>query len=124
MRKVGPCKILAKYGANAYQVDLLEDMGISTTCKVANLVAYKGPIPSSTQVENLDLQDIVATLSKPSTSKLQDEKIWSSKVKKVTRNRKFMKHLVKWKGKPYSEATWIAEGDIKKHGIYLSLILS
>lgn len=39
MRKVRPCKILAKYGANAYQVELIENMGLSTTFNVEYLVA-------------------------------------------------------------------------------------
>ena len=44
------------YGVNAYQVDPPIDMGISTTLNVADLVAYKGPIPSSTPIEDTDLQ--------------------------------------------------------------------
>ena len=123
MRKVGPCKIPAKYGANTYQVDLPIDMGLSTTFNVANLVSYKGPIRPSILVGDTNFQ-YLATLLKLSTSQSQVEKILSSKVVEVTRKKKYMKHLVKWVGNPYSEATWVGEGDFKNQGIDPSLIPS
>lgn len=122
--KLGSCKILAKYGENAYKVDLPVDMRICTTFNVEDLVAYKGPTQSSTLAKDLELQDIVATLPKPSTSKLQAEKILSFKVHKVMRNKIYMKNLVKWQGKIESEDMGVVEGDFKKKGIDLSLIPS
>ena len=55
MRKVGPCKILAEYGPSAYQEDLPTNIEISTTFNVVDLVAYKGPPPSSTLAKDVDL---------------------------------------------------------------------
>ena len=105
MMKVVPCKILAKYGANAYQVNLFSYMGLSTTLNIVELVDYKGPIPTSILVRDVDFQDLVATLLKPSTDKIQVEKILSSKLENVTRKKTYMKHLMKLVGKPNSEVT-------------------
>lgn len=47
IRRIGPCAILAKYGENAYKVDLPSDIGLSLVLNIADLVAYKGPIQGS-----------------------------------------------------------------------------
>ncbi|GLJ40537.1 hypothetical protein SUGI_0836160 [Cryptomeria japonica] len=38
MRRIGPCKVLEKYGNNAYKLDLLGDMALSPIFNVADLV--------------------------------------------------------------------------------------
>ena len=45
MIRIVPWKILAKYGANAYKVDLPSDLRLSHVFNVANLTLYKGLIP-------------------------------------------------------------------------------
>ena len=63
MRRLGPSRIAKKYGKNSYQVELLEDIGLSPVFNVADLVAYKGPIQNANhnlekvtqEVENLHL---------------------------------------------------------------------
>lgn len=77
-----------------------------------------------TSVEDTYFQDLVATMTKPSEDRLQEEKILSLKVDKVARNKTYMNHLVKWTSNLYSEATWVIEVDFKKHGIDPSLIPS
>ena len=42
MKRVGPCKILAKYGNNAYKVDPPLDMNISSVFNVVDLIKFKG----------------------------------------------------------------------------------
>ena len=44
MKRVGPCKVLAKYGKNAYKVELPSNLGISPVFNVANLIRYKGTV--------------------------------------------------------------------------------
>ena len=43
MKRIGPCKVLEKYGSNAYKVDLPSDMSISPIFNVKDLIHYKGP---------------------------------------------------------------------------------
>ena len=45
MKRIGPCKILEKYGANAHKVELSSDLGISPILNVQDLVQYKGTLP-------------------------------------------------------------------------------
>jgi hypothetical protein len=40
MRNIGPCQILRKIVANAYEIELLENVGISPIFNVADLYPY------------------------------------------------------------------------------------
>ena len=42
-RQLGPCKILAKYGDNAYKIELPDDLHISPVFNVADLKTYHAP---------------------------------------------------------------------------------
>ena len=35
MKKIGPCKVLKKFGANAYEIELLDGIGISPIFNVS-----------------------------------------------------------------------------------------
>ena len=41
MKKIGPCKILRKFAANAYEIELSDNVGISLIFNVADLYPYK-----------------------------------------------------------------------------------
>jgi hypothetical protein len=41
MKKIGSCKILRKFEANAYEIELLDGVGISPIFNVAYLYPYK-----------------------------------------------------------------------------------
>ena len=43
MKRIGPCKMLEKYGTNAYKVDLPKDMSISPIFNVQDFPPYRGP---------------------------------------------------------------------------------
>ena len=42
-RQLGPCKILAKYGDNAYRIKLPDDLYINPVFNIADLKPYYAP---------------------------------------------------------------------------------
>ena len=41
MKKIGPCKVLKKFGENTYKIELSDEIGISLTFNVSDLYPYK-----------------------------------------------------------------------------------
>jgi len=41
MKKIGPCKIKRKFSANAYEIELLEGIGISPIFNVTDLYSFR-----------------------------------------------------------------------------------
>jgi hypothetical protein len=41
MKKIGPCRVLKKFGENAYEIELSDGIGISLTFNVSDLYPYK-----------------------------------------------------------------------------------
>jgi hypothetical protein len=41
MKKIGPCKILRKFTANAYEIGLPDNVGISLIFNVVDMYPYK-----------------------------------------------------------------------------------
>ena len=41
MNKIGPCKIVKKFGANAYEIELPNGIGISPIFNISDLYPYK-----------------------------------------------------------------------------------
>lgn len=113
MKRVGPCQVLEKYGKNAYKVELPVDLGISLVFNVADLIRYKGPVTDLDQ-KSVDVLKDMSNIALPPKDKLQAERILESRVKKSTRHKEYMEHLIKWKEKPESEATWVDEAHFKK----------
>jgi hypothetical protein len=46
----------------------------------------------------------------------QMEKILDQRIGKKTRRKTYFEYLVKWKGHPEEDASWVSEADIQKHG--------
>jgi hypothetical protein len=41
MKKIGPCKVIRKFGANTYEIELPDGVGISLIFIVVDLYPYK-----------------------------------------------------------------------------------
>ncbi|GLJ08685.1 hypothetical protein SUGI_0093660 [Cryptomeria japonica] len=94
MRRIGPCKILAKYGSNAYKVDLPIDVSLSPIFNVTYLIYFKGKPPKEIQRVS-DVAQSLSNLSLPSLSIPQAEQVLDSRNLKKTRNQTYMEHLIK-----------------------------
>jgi hypothetical protein len=41
MKKIGPCRVLRKFGVNAYKIELPDGIGISPIFNISDLYPYK-----------------------------------------------------------------------------------
>jgi hypothetical protein len=49
MKKIGPCKIIRKFEANDYEIELPDDVGISPIFNVVDLYPYKAHEPDGAE---------------------------------------------------------------------------
>ena len=97
---------VAFFSENAYLLELLSDLHFSPIFNVEDLYIYHGH--HNDVSEELDLQ-LSPTLSpRPEIEYVLDDQLVS------TRQGGYQKFLVKWRGKPHSENTWITTTDFQK----------
>jgi hypothetical protein len=108
MKNIGPCKILIKFVANSYEIEFLEDNGISPIFNVADLYPYMMDDTKGTndQVE-IQWKQQFPIAEKPKINKILDQRI-----AKKTKMKVYYEYLVKWKDHPVEDASWITEIDI------------
>jgi hypothetical protein len=83
MKKIGPCKVLKKFGANAYEIELPNGIRISLIFNISDLYPYKA---EETGMENE--QPVVQwTKQMPVAEKPQVEHILDKRVSKKIRRK-------------------------------------
>ena len=112
MKKIGPCKIIRKFGANAYEIELPDGIGISPIFNISYLYPYKSE-EAGADNEQTKFQ---WTKQIPVASKPQMESIIDKRVNRKTKRKEYFEYLVKWKGHPVEDVSWEKEAEIHKHG--------
>jgi hypothetical protein len=112
MKKIGPCKILRKFEANAYEIEFTYGVGISPIFNVADLYPYRED--EEREVENQEEIQWVKHMHVAENPQM--ENIVDQRVGKKTRREIYFEYLVKWKGNPIEDASLKSELDIQKHG--------
>jgi hypothetical protein len=108
MKKIGPCKVVKKFGANAYEIELPDGIGILSIFNVVDLYPYRAE-----ETEEEDEQTKVQWTKKmPVDEKPQLESIVDKRVSKKTIRKDYFEYLVKWKGHPVEDTSWEDEEKI------------
>ena len=107
MKKFGPCKIVKRHDSgNAYEVELLSELNISLVFNILDLIEfYEGG--DSDEVADIQWSILAAT------SDIKEiEEILDSCVGRRTRNRSYEEYLVKWKGRPVEDSSWLTREEV------------
>jgi hypothetical protein len=112
LKNIGPCKVVRKFRANAYEIELSNGIEISPIFDVVDLYPY---IDEEAGVEE-EQKEVQWTKQMPVAEKPQMESIIDKRVNKKTRRKEYFEYLVKWKGHPVEDANWEDETKIHKHG--------
>jgi hypothetical protein len=112
MKKIGPCKVLRKFGENTYEIELPDGIGISLIFNIADLYPYRaGEAEIGTE------EPVIQWIKQlPVAEKPQMECILDKRVGKKTRIKQYYEYLVKWKNHPVEDASWETKEEIQKHG--------
>ena len=115
MKRFGPCKIVKRHDSRkSYKVDLLVELNISPIFNILDLIDY---------YEGGDGDEVAeAQWSIPAASLAikEIEEILESRVGKSTRNRTYEEYLVKWKGRPVEDSSWLAREEVNRLGFPLN----
>jgi hypothetical protein len=111
MKKIGSCRILRKFGENAYELELPEGIGISSIFNILDLY------PCRTSTTDTRTEEPVIQWQKqlPFAQKPQMECILDKRVGRKTRRKPYFEYLVKWKNHLVEDASWEPEAVIQRH---------
>lgn len=116
-KSLGPFPIIKQLGTNAYLLELPTHLNISPVFNIADLYPYRGtfepPVlspnfstgqslrpPPRASITTFSLQDVIDEV-------LDDQFV-------ASQNGGFRRFLVRWKGRPPSDATWIDEAKFRQ----------
>jgi hypothetical protein len=111
MKKIRPCRVLKKFGANAYEIELPDGIEISLIFNISDLYPYN---PEEVGAKN-EQPEVQWRKKMPVAENPQMERILDKIIGKKMRRKKYFEYLVKWKDHPVEDASWENEAEIQKH---------
>jgi hypothetical protein len=112
MKKIGPCKVLRKFGENAYEIELPDGIGISPIFNIVDFYPYRaGEVETGTEQPTIQWMKQMPVPEKPQRKCILDQRVG-----KKTRRKQYYEYLVKWNAHPMEYASWENEAEIQKHG--------
>ena len=115
MKKFGPCKVVKRHDSrNSYQVELPAELNISPVFNISDLIEY---------YEGGDGDEVVEaqwSIPEASLATKEIEEILDSHVGKSTRNKIYEEYLVKRKGTPVEDSSWLAKEEVNHLGFPLN----
>jgi hypothetical protein len=112
MKTIGPCKVMKKFGENAYEIELPDGIRISLIFNISDLYPYKVEEEGAGD-EQIEVQ---WTKQMVVAKNPKIESIIDKRVNKKTRRKEYVEYLVKWKGHLVEDVSWENEEKIQKHG--------
>lgn len=114
-KKIGPCRVLRKFSANAYEIELPPNIGISPIFNVVDLYRYEKEHVDNA-AEDQEEQEIDWVKQLPIAKELKPERILDKKILKKTKGQEYFQDMIKWKNQPIVEATWMTNSMLQKLG--------
>jgi len=118
-KKIGPCKILRKFSANAYEIQLPPGINISPIFNVADLFPFipdpKNQVAAEPPRDTND-EESSWVRQMPMAPPLEIEQILDIQVARRTRRKEYLRYLVKWKNRPIEDSSWLTAAQIQKAG--------
>ena len=115
VKKIGPCRILRKFLANAYELELLEDVG-TPIFNVTDLHHFHADEASDTTEATKEEQQIQWKKQLPTTRPLVPQNILDEMVRKKTRDKEYFEYLIKWRDHLVEDSTWMTATMLQKNG--------
>lgn len=113
-----------KFEANAYEIELPPRVAISPYFNVDNIFPFKGSMNAGEDAGPLANVDEYWVRDLLPSEPMKLECILDTKEAKKTRHKVYHEYLVKWKGLPKEDSTWMVEEEILKHGSTVQDLIS